>query len=164
MTLQYNSPIGIVNIEYSEKGMSKLVFTDEAEGEERSAGFRDSPFSTQIDEYFSGIRKIFDLPLDLQGTDFQKRVWLELLKIPYGKTISYKELAIKLGDLKAIRAVAAANGTNPVSIEVLVREKHIELFHSFIILKLPFQNRLFDLGGCPPVYVSEIAKGIIIFN
>jgi methylated-DNA-[protein]-cysteine S-methyltransferase len=118
MTLQYKSPIGIIKIEYSEKGISKLVFTDEAEGEELRADFQDSPFSTQIDEYFNGKRKIFDLPLDLQGTDFQKRVWSELLKIPFGKTISYKELSIRLGNIKAIRAVAAANGANPVSIIV----------------------------------------------
>jgi methylated-DNA-[protein]-cysteine S-methyltransferase len=71
-----------------------------------------------MDEYFNGNRKTFDLPLDLQGTDFQKKVWLELQKIPFGKTISYKELSLRLGDIKAIRAVAAANGANPVSIIV----------------------------------------------
>jgi len=54
----------------------------------------------------------------LKGTGFQKKVWEELLKIPFGKTITYKELALKLGDLKAIRAVAAANGANPVSVIV----------------------------------------------
>ena len=118
MTIQYNSPIGTIKIEYSEKGISGLRFLDEAEGEELSADFHNSPFTTQIDEYFNGNRKIFDLPLDLQGTDFQKRVWAELMKIPFGKTISYKELALKLGNIKAIRAVAAANGANPVSIIV----------------------------------------------
>jgi len=118
MTLKYNSPIGIIKIEYSEKGISKLIFIDKAEGEGLRADDKDMPITTQIDEYFNGSRKIFDLPLDLQGTDFQKRVWLELLKIPYGKTISYKELSLKLGDVKAIRAVGAANGANPVSIIV----------------------------------------------
>jgi methylated-DNA-[protein]-cysteine S-methyltransferase len=72
----------------------------------------------QLEEYFSGSRKEFDIPLDLQGTDFQKKVWTELLKIPYGTTISYKELAIRLGDLKCIRAAGTANGANPVSIIV----------------------------------------------
>lgn len=72
----------------------------------------------QLEEYFEGKRVEFDLPLDLQGTDFQKRVWNELLTIPYGKTVSYKELSIRLGDVRAIRAVAAANGANPVSIIV----------------------------------------------
>jgi methylated-DNA-[protein]-cysteine S-methyltransferase len=71
-----------------------------------------------LDEYFLGHRESFSIPLDLQGTDFQKRVWAELLKIPYGTTISYKELAIRLGDIKCIRAAGTANGANPVSIIV----------------------------------------------
>jgi methylated-DNA-[protein]-cysteine S-methyltransferase len=116
--MYYQSPIGTIRIESSEKGISGLVFIDKAEGEELRADFRDSPFTTQIDGYFNGKRKIFDLPLDLKGTEFQKKVWNELLKIPFGKTISYKELSIRMGNLKAIRAVAAANGANPVSIIV----------------------------------------------
>lgn len=70
----------------------------------------------QLKEYFAGTRKEFDVPLDIEGTDFQKRVWSELRKIPYGKTISYKTLSEKLGDVKAIRAVGKANGQNPVAI------------------------------------------------
>jgi len=73
---------------------------------------------TQLKEYFSGGRKVFDLPLDLQGTDFQLKVWRELLKIPYGETITYKELANRLGNPKCIRAAAKANGANPVPIIV----------------------------------------------
>ena len=118
LKMYYQSPIGTIRIESSEKGISGLVFIDKAEGEELRADFRDSPFTTQIDGYFNGKRKIFDLPLDLKGTEFQKKVWNELLKIPFGKTISYKELSIRMGNLKAIRAVAAANGANPVSIIV----------------------------------------------
>jgi len=72
----------------------------------------------QLQEYFSGDRRTFELPLNLKGTDFQKSVWQELLNIPYGKTISYLELARRLGDVKAIRAVAAANGQNPFWIVV----------------------------------------------
>lgn len=72
----------------------------------------------QLQEYFAGIRKVFQLQLNLKGTDFQKSVWLELLNIPYGKTISYLELSKRLGDVKAIRAVAAANGQNPFWIVV----------------------------------------------
>ncbi len=72
----------------------------------------------QLDEYFSRKRKVFDLELDLQGTDFQKQVWMELLKIPYGRTITYKELSIRLGNPGVIRAAGAANGANPVSIIV----------------------------------------------
>jgi methylated-DNA-[protein]-cysteine S-methyltransferase len=70
----------------------------------------------QLKEYFSGARKEFQVPIDIEGTDFQKRVWNELQKIPYGKTISYKTLSEKLGDVKAIRAVGKANGQNPIAI------------------------------------------------
>jgi len=71
---------------------------------------------TQLDEYFAGQRKEFDVPLLFAGTDFQKTVWSELLKIPYGKTISYGEMARRIGMPKAVRAVANANGANPMSI------------------------------------------------
>lgn len=73
---------------------------------------------TQLKEYFNGERKEFDLPLEIEGTDFNKKVWNELLKIPYGKTISYKELAIRLGDEKVIRAAAKANGDNTLPIVI----------------------------------------------
>jgi methylated-DNA-[protein]-cysteine S-methyltransferase len=69
-------------------------------------------------EYFNGERKHFDIPLEIEGTEFQKRVWNELLKIPYGRTISYKELAVRLGDEKVIRAAASANGANPLPIVI----------------------------------------------
>ncbi len=72
----------------------------------------------QLREYFAGTRQLFKLKLNLKGTDFQKNVWRELLNIPYGKTISYLELSKRLGDVKAIRAVAAANGQNPFWIVV----------------------------------------------
>jgi methylated-DNA-[protein]-cysteine S-methyltransferase len=73
---------------------------------------------SQLKEYFKGKRKEFDLPLEIEGTDFHKKVWNELLKIPYGKTISYKELAIRLGHEKVIRAAAKANGANPLPIVI----------------------------------------------
>lgn len=72
----------------------------------------------QLDEYFARQRKTFDIPLVFTGTEFQNSVWQELLDIPYGKTVSYGELAKKLGNPKAVRAVAAANGANPISIFV----------------------------------------------
>ncbi|MDT0538824.1 MULTISPECIES: methylated-DNA--[protein]-cysteine S-methyltransferase [Croceitalea] len=72
----------------------------------------------QFQEYFEGKRKTFDLKINPQGTDFQKRVWQGLLEIPYGKTTSYLELSKTLGDVKAIRAVASANGKNPLWIIV----------------------------------------------
>lgn len=70
----------------------------------------------QLDEYFTHKRKTFDIPLLFVGTDFQKTVWRELLRIPYGTTVSYGELSKKLGNPKAVRAVAASNGANSISI------------------------------------------------
>jgi methylated-DNA-[protein]-cysteine S-methyltransferase len=71
---------------------------------------------TQLREYFKRQRKEFDLELELSGTDFRKAVWNELKKIPYGETISYGELAKRMGDKKLMRAVASANGANPLPI------------------------------------------------
>jgi len=68
----------------------------------------------QLQEYFDGKRKDFDIKLNPEGTDFQKKVWNQLLEIPYGKTLSYLELSKQLDDVKAIRAVANANGKNPI--------------------------------------------------
>ena len=80
-----------------------------------------SPFrevSAQLDHYFAGKLSHFDLPLRLNGTPFQQSVWAELMAIPYGTTISYRELAARIGNPRAIRAVGGANGKNPVSIIV----------------------------------------------
>ena len=71
---------------------------------------------TQLEEYFSGKRKEFNLPLALSGTDFQKKVWKEISKIKYGDTLSYKGLAEKCGNVKAVRAVARACGANPLAV------------------------------------------------
>ena len=70
----------------------------------------------QLGEYFSGRRKLFDLPIDFCGTAFQKKVWLELTKIPYGQMVSYEEIAKKIEAPQDTRAVGAANGRNPLSI------------------------------------------------
>lgn len=70
----------------------------------------------QLTEYFNHQRKVFDLVLDFQGTDFQKKVWQALLTIPFGETRSYKQIAEQIGNVKAVRAVGAANGKNPISI------------------------------------------------
>jgi methylated-DNA-[protein]-cysteine S-methyltransferase len=72
----------------------------------------------QVSEYFAGRRRDFDLPLQAEGTTFQKRVWEELRKIPYGRTLSYGELAGRVGNPKGSRAVGAANGANPISLVV----------------------------------------------
>lgn len=72
----------------------------------------------ELDQYFAGERQEFDIPLLFVGTDFQKIVWNELLKIPYGKTVSYGEMALRIGKPTAVRAVANANGANPMLIFV----------------------------------------------
>lgn len=71
---------------------------------------------TQLKEYFKGARKTFQLPLEFEGTLFQKKVWRELLKVPYGQTRSYSDQARGLGDVQKVRAVASANGKNPLMI------------------------------------------------
>jgi methylated-DNA-[protein]-cysteine S-methyltransferase len=107
----------------SSKGIKKIFLNSKKESQKFSTATKlrsDDPYLFgvfyQLNEYFAGTRKEFDLPLDIEGTDFQKKVWNELQKIPYGKTISYKTLSEKLGDVKAIRAVGKANGQNPVAI------------------------------------------------
>jgi len=118
MKTYYKSPIGTILIEGDETGMSTLIFLDNIEIESLDENKITSPWVLQLDEYFHHKREYFDLELNLKGTAFQLRVWEELLKVPFGTTLSYKELSLRLGDLKAIRAVAAANGANPVSIIV----------------------------------------------
>jgi len=111
----YQSPIGIIQIEHSGVGISLLIFTgNNSNTEDVPELIR--PIFLQLDEYFAGERKEFNIPLDLTGTDFQKQVWSSLLEIPFGHTISYMDIAKKLGDPKTIRAVGNANGKNPVSI------------------------------------------------
>lgn len=81
----------------------------------------DGPFHLireQLAEYFAGVRQTFDVPLKLSGTPFQRRVWQELTQIPFGTTLSYAQLAARVGNPNATRAVGAANGRNPVSILV----------------------------------------------
>ncbi|MCM1079734.1 MAG: methylated-DNA--[protein]-cysteine S-methyltransferase [Bacteroidales bacterium] len=72
----------------------------------------------ELDEYFSGTRRTFSVPLLFAGTDFQKRVWEELRAVPYGTTVSYGEMAVRIGRPKAVRAVANANGANALSVFV----------------------------------------------
>jgi methylated-DNA-[protein]-cysteine S-methyltransferase len=75
-----------------------------------------STIQKQFSEYEKGVRKVFDLPLHLIGTDFQKKVWNALLEIPYGETRSYQEIAIRIGNPKAVRAVGGACNRNPIGI------------------------------------------------
>lgn len=117
-TTYYKTPIGTAKIVGNEKGISAITVIDEAK--ETSTEFPKflQDCVQQLDEYFNGIRTEFNLKLNPQGTDFQKRVWKELLKVPYAKTRTYLEQSKKLGDVKAIRAVASANGKNPIWIVI----------------------------------------------
>jgi methylated-DNA-[protein]-cysteine S-methyltransferase len=117
-TAFYPSSVGQLKLQCSDKFIKAVLFSD-AEGEiENDEHKLLQACSKQLDEYFAGKRKIFNLPLNQDGTEFQMKVWDLLYKIPYGKTISYNELAKQYGDLKAIRAVASANGKNNLSIIV----------------------------------------------
>lgn len=116
----YNSPIGRLRIVQNHKGICQIVLPNteiEVNATEKLTPIIEKTI-TQLKEYFQGERKNFDVPLSLKGTDFQLKVWRELMKIPYGHTICYSELAEKIGNSKAQRAVGMANNRNPVPIIV----------------------------------------------
>ena len=114
----YKSPIGMIRISFTDAGICGLIFEEKKVKKTGEPELFTADYIRQLDAYFSGKLKKFNVPLDLKGTDFQIKVWKELLKIPFGHTISYMELAKKLGNPKSIRAAARANGQNPVSIIV----------------------------------------------
>ncbi|HET6275722.1 MAG TPA: methylated-DNA--[protein]-cysteine S-methyltransferase [Candidatus Cybelea sp.] len=116
------SPVGTLKLVAGERGLaaiawptSKRVAVLESATEDRSHAMLIET-ERQLNEYFAGNRRAFDLQLDFIGTDFQKRVWAELLKIPFGETRTYGFIATRLGDPNAMRAVGAANGSNPIPI------------------------------------------------
>jgi len=114
----YKSPIGLAKIVGTPAGLESVSILEQSndamvENSDEIAEFL-IPCIRQLTEYFEGSRKEFDLLYNLKGTDFQKKVWNSLLEVPYGKTRSYMEQAKTLGDVKAIRAVASANGKNPL--------------------------------------------------
>jgi len=118
----YKFPIGIeyISIYIAEDSgcIVGLYFKDDPEKNnfEKKESALIKKTAKQLDEYFSGKRKEFDLPLRFEGTDFQKKVWNALLTIPYGETRSYGQIAAQIGNPKASRAVGMANNRNPVSI------------------------------------------------
>ena len=111
------SPLGITKIVGDADGISVISILSEGDLNTKIPKELKECVS-QLQEYFDGERNDFTFKLNPRGTDFQQRVWQELLNIPFGKTISYLELSKKLGDVKAIRAVASANGRNPLWIVV----------------------------------------------
>ncbi|TYA74065.1 methylated-DNA--[protein]-cysteine S-methyltransferase [Seonamhaeicola marinus] len=113
-----NSPLGFTKIVGDVDGISSISVLNSEEKITDIIPEILEDCAIQLKEYFSGERKEFSLKLNPQGTDFQKKVWKALAQIPYGKTMSYLELSKQLGDVKAIRAVANANGKNPIWIIV----------------------------------------------
>ena len=108
------SPLGFTKIIGDEDGIASVTILNSEEKVTDIIPVELEDCVIQLMEYFEGSRKQFDLKVNPMGTDFQKRVWELLSQIPYGKTISYLELSKQLGDVKAIRAVANANGKNPL--------------------------------------------------
>ncbi len=109
-----NTPLGKAKIEGNNDGISSVTILNDDIKVSQTIPEELQDCAIQLNEYFNGERKKFSLKLNPEGTEFQKKVWNELLKIPYSKTVSYLELSKKLGDIKAIRAVAHANGKNPI--------------------------------------------------
>lgn len=117
-TAYLSSPVGLLKIQCSDEHLLSVVFTD---GDVPPPG-DDHPLLLrcvcQLQDYFSGTRNAFDLPLKQEGTPFQQKVWNLLQQIPFGKTLSYHEFSKRYGDAKAIRAVASANGKNNLAVVV----------------------------------------------
>ncbi|MCL7764807.1 methylated-DNA--[protein]-cysteine S-methyltransferase [Polaribacter sp. Z014] len=126
-TTYYKTPLGTAKIVGDENGIQSVSVLDDdplsefilSEDERLEVTNSEIPeylqeCVAQLEQYFSGERSNFDLKLNPQGTDFQKKVWDELLNIPFNKTRTYLEQSKALGDVKAIRAVASANGKNPI--------------------------------------------------
>ncbi len=111
------SPIGLIEITASSTGVQSVYFVDKIENPDNSNQWSQQ-CKRELQAYFSAQLQHFSVPLDQNGTDFQKQVWEALLTVEYGKTASYLEIAQKINNPKAIRAVGSANGKNPLSIIV----------------------------------------------
>ena len=116
------SPVGKLRLVGSDRGLVAVSWESKRSSVPRLETMEDPHHpvlveaARQLDQYFAGQRKEFELKLEFRGTDFQKRVWDELLKIPFGETRTYGEIARRLGNVNAMRAVGAANGRNPIPI------------------------------------------------
>jgi methylated-DNA-[protein]-cysteine S-methyltransferase len=119
--LDYESPIGVIEIISTNKAIRSILFSEKDKKENYLQAETPSVLAecyTQLDEYFKGNRHDFSFPYQFQGTDFQKTVWAALTEIPYAETGSYKDIAVSIGNEKAIRAVGSANGKNKLSIVI----------------------------------------------
>ena len=117
----YQSPVGLLKIGGTDTYINEITFVDN--NDQVTYGEPGIPdiihqCTEELIEFFHGSRRKFDIPVHQEGTDFQKRVWAELLNIGFGRTISYLELAKRLGDSKVIRAAASTNGKNNIAIVV----------------------------------------------
>ncbi|OTG96423.1 methylated-DNA--[protein]-cysteine S-methyltransferase [Acinetobacter sp. ANC 3832] len=117
------SPVGLLKLVATDQALVAVLWENENPKRIRLAELvedKKHPIlletQKQLNEYFVGQRTQFDLPLDFEGTEFQKKIWQALLTIPFGETRSYKQIAEQVGNVKAVRAVGAANGKNPISI------------------------------------------------
>lgn len=120
---RFATPVGeLLSLVDARGALKWLAFGGEASlpGRERWTpdAARNAAVERQLGEYFQRRRRDFDLELDPEGTRFQRRVWMELRKIPYGATVTYGELSTRLGDPRAVRAVGRANATNPIAIVI----------------------------------------------
>ncbi|WP_020600757.1 methylated-DNA--[protein]-cysteine S-methyltransferase [Spirosoma panaciterrae] len=124
-TVVFESPLGWVRVSGDANGVSVISCTDVSQAEEAPENKEDQAIADpvrqavqQLQEYFAGTRQTFDFRMNPAGTEFQQTVWKALLNVPFGTTQSYLALSRRIGDEKAIRAVAAANGRNPLWIVV----------------------------------------------
>ena len=114
----YDSPIGILKIAEDDQGITEVSFQEEIGADQKEGSLYLEMTLRQLEEYFAGTRRSFDVPLSLKGTEFQKNVWHALMSISYGKTVSYQDIAAMIGNEKASRAIGNANHHNPVVIIV----------------------------------------------
>jgi methylated-DNA-[protein]-cysteine S-methyltransferase len=113
----YETPVGLIEVVCTKEWVHSVLFVDKRVTAPDSTDLLEEALH-QLDHFFKGMRKEFNLPLSLTGTEFQKDVWQELLNIPFGQTMSYKDLAVKIGNEKATRAVGNANSKNLIGIIV----------------------------------------------
>ncbi len=121
--MEMPSPVGILKLVATDTALVAVLWENEDPKRVRLAELIENTqhpilleTQKQLNEYFAGQRQKFDVPLDFEGTEFQQKVWQALLTIPFGETRSYKDIAEQIGNVKAVRAVGAANGKNPISI------------------------------------------------
>ncbi len=118
-TAYYQSPIGVLKITAKDSSVRSISFVEKTEEPEKSRQPRAiRKCIKQLNEYFAGKRIAFSFPYQYDGSDFQLKVWAKLELIPFGKTLSYKDLSVQLGDENLVRAVGTANGKNPLAIVV----------------------------------------------